>query len=396
MQQFKLPKLAFQRHSQLGDDCWHSVLISMLRGVAAIEVAAAHLRSATYPGMRSVAEPSIWFEGFAFSTGFAHQAVLVFFIISGWLVGGSLLNRIGHPGAIAGYAIDRLTRLWTVLIPTFLLTLAFGLGAGVISSQGIAYTGHEYSVAAFAGNLLGLQTIFVDNFGGNFSLWSLANETWYYVLFPLLVVVFSARGKSMRLAFGVLLILLLATLPYALTLFFSVWLLGVGFSRIRIDCSHTLRAAWLVLLVGVSVYYRLAGITDDLMPASFLQDLVCSLVFLVFLSSMQFKAPDSRLVRQIARVGNFFANFSFSLYVLHVPLIDLLQYWGKRQFGLVQLSPAVPLHFAIYCAMLALLLVASYLSYCLFEAQTYRIRRLVKRLLLERPSSVAASTLRTD
>ena len=47
--------------------------------------------------------------------------------------------------------------------------------------------------------------------------------------------------------------------------------------------------------------------------------------------------------------------------------------------------------------MLAILLVASYLSYRLFEAQTYRIRRLVKRLLLQRPpQSAAASALRAD
>jgi peptidoglycan/LPS O-acetylase OafA/YrhL len=379
MQQFRL---TFQHQSQSGDDCWHSVLISLLRGLAAIEVAAAHLRAATFPGVRSVADPSLWFQGLAFGTGFAHQAVLVFFIISGWLVGGSLLNRIGHPGAIAGYAIDRLTRLWTVLIPTFVLTLAFGLGAGVISSNGIEFTRQEYSVAAFVGNLVGLQTIFVGNFGGNFSLWSLANETWYYVLFPLLVAPFCASGRALRLGCGTLLILLLATLPTDITLFFTLWLLGVAFSRVRIDCSHTQRALWLVLLVGVAVYYRLTGATGDLDSESFLQDLVCSLMFLVFLSSVQFKAaPGSRLVRPIARIGSFFANFSFSLYVLHVPLINLLQYWSKRQFGLGQLSPAVPLHFFIYLGMLAALLGGAYLFYLMFELHTYRIRRLLKNLV---------------
>ena len=349
MHQSSLLNVTFQRQSQVGADYWHSVLISLLRGLAAIEVAAAHLRSAAYPGLRSVAEPSVWFQGLAFFTGFAHQAVLVFFIISGWLVGGSLLNRIDDRHALAGYAIDRVTRLWTVLIPTFLLTLAFGLGAGVISANGIDYTGvHEYSAAAFAGNLVGLQTIVVDNFGGNFSLWSLANETWYYVLFPLVVLLFGARRATMRVGCGVALVLLAALLPYAITLFFAIWLLGVAFSRIRIDCGPRLRTLWLALLVAVSVYYRLKGITDDLTPASFWQDLVCSLVFLVFLSSLQFKAaPASKLLRPMARIGNFFAEFSFSLYVLHVPLIGVLQQWCAQQFGLRQLSPAVPLHFAI-------------------------------------------------
>jgi peptidoglycan/LPS O-acetylase OafA/YrhL len=92
MRDSALPRLAFQRKSQLGDDYWHSVLISLLRGAAAIIVAAAHVRAAMYPGLRTISDPPLWFQGFAFITGFAHQAVLVFFIISGWLVGGSLLN----------------------------------------------------------------------------------------------------------------------------------------------------------------------------------------------------------------------------------------------------------------------------------------------------------------
>jgi peptidoglycan/LPS O-acetylase OafA/YrhL len=394
----KMPRLAFQRQTQLGDDCWHSVLISLLRGLAAAEVAAAHLRATMYPSLRSVADPSIWYQGLAFATGFGHQAVAVFFIISGWLVGGSLLNKIGQPGAITSYAIDRVTRLWTVLIPTFLLTLLFGLGTGVISPHGIDYSAvNEYSAVAFAGNLVGLQEIAVPDFGGNFALWSLANETWYYLLFPLLVVLFTARRNVPRLACGAALVLLLAWLPYAIVLYFSIWLLGVAFSRIRIDCGIGLRCAWLVLLAAVSVYYRLTSLNDDLTPESFLQYLVCSLMFLVFLSSLQFKAPGaSKLVRPVARVGKFFAEFSFSLYALHAPMLGLLQYWGTARFGLRQLSPDVPLHYAIYFGMLATLLGAAYLSYLLFESQTYRIRRLVKELIARHKRPQPARTVPVD
>ena len=391
----KMPSLAFQRQSQLGEDCWHSVLISLLRGLAAAEVAAAHLRAAMYPGLRSVEDPSLWYKALAFVTGFGHQSVLVFFIISGWLVGGSLLNKIGQSDALVSYAVDRLTRLWTVLIPTFMLTLLFSLGTGAVSPDGIDYSAsNEFSAAAFAGNLVGLQGVLVPNFGGNFPLWSLCNETWYYVMFPLLVLLFTSGRSVPRLACAAALVLLAAALPYALTLYFSIWLLGVVFSRIRIECGIGARCAWLVLLAALSVYYRLTGVNDDLGPASFFQDLVCSLVFLVFLSSLQFKAaPASKLVRPVARFGKFFADFSFSLYVLHVPLIALLQYWSTTWFELRQLSPHAPLHYAVYFGMLTLLLGASYLSYQLFESQTYRIRRLLKDLVVRRGPQPAARTV---
>jgi peptidoglycan/LPS O-acetylase OafA/YrhL len=378
-----LPRLSFQRHRQLGDDCWHSVLISVLRGLAALAVACGHLRSEMYPAVREVAQPALWFKGFAFFTGFGHQAVMVFFIISGWLVGGSLLDKMGRPGAVADYAIDRATRLWTVLIPAFGLTLLFGLGTGALLPGGIDFSAaNEFSALTFAGNLLGLQSVALANFGGNYALWSLANETWYYVLFPLLVLLFTTRRGLARIACGAALALLAAVLPLAIVLYFSVWLLGVAFSRVRIDCGAATRCGWLLLLVATSVYYRLTGSNDASNRAALWMDLVLGLMFLVMLSSLQFKAPpQSALGRPLAKAGKFFADFSFSLYVLHVPLIVLLKHVAATRFGLRHLSPSAPLHFAIYLGMLAALLGAAYLSYLLFESQTYRVRRVVKDLV---------------
>jgi peptidoglycan/LPS O-acetylase OafA/YrhL len=375
------PRLAFQRKSQLGDDYWHSVLISLLRGAAAIIVAAGHVRAEMYPGLRTIPDPSLWFQAFAFVTGLGHQAVLVFFIISGWLVGGSLLNKLDKPAAFLDYAIDRLTRLWTVLIPTFFLTLLFGIVSGVVDGGKVDYSAtNEFSALVFLGNLVGLQRLLLPDFGGNFPLWSLANETWYYVLFPLLALLFVARSNMARVACVSAVMLIAALLPVAITAYFSIWLLGVAFSRIRIECGPTLRLIWLGLLLMVTGYSRLTGTQDAFSTDTLWQDLVCSLMFLVFLSSLQFRAaPSSALLRPLANGGRFFAEFSFSLYVLHVPLIALLAYWIETYLGLRQLSPDEPLHFAIYAGILAICLVAAYLSYRLFESQTYRIRRIVKQ-----------------
>jgi peptidoglycan/LPS O-acetylase OafA/YrhL len=377
-----LPRLSFQRQSQLGEDCWHSVLISLLRGLAAFIVAAGHLRAEMYPGLRAVADPSLWFKGFAFVTGFGHQAVLVFFIISGWLVGGSLLNKMGQPGAMANYAIDRVTRLWTVLIPTFGLALLFGLGTGALRPNGIDFSAaNEFSAISFGGNLLGLQRVALADFGGNYALWSLANETWYYVMFPLLVLILTARRNTLRIASGAALALAVAMLPIGIMLYFAIWLLGVAFSRVRIDCGIGARGVWLVLLAATSAYFRLTGDINNFNQTTLGMDLVSSLMFLVLLSSLQFKAaPESKLVQPLARTGKFFADFSFSLYVLHLPLIVLFKHVAVTQFGLSQLSPNEPLHFAIYLGMLAALLGGAYLSYLMFESQTYRIRRLLKHL----------------
>ena len=399
MRNYKFPKLTVQAHSQVGADCWHSVLISLLRGVAAVEVAAAHLKADLYPGMRTLGDPSLWYKGFAFATGFAHQAVLVFFVISGWLVGGSLLDKYRQPDAIGGYAIDRVTRLWSVLIPTFILTLLFGLSTGAIGAQGIDFSiDNNYSALSMVANLVGLQSIVAPTFGGNFPLWSLANETWYYLLFALMVGLFGVRRRAPRIACGVLLVLLLVFLPRSLIGYFAIWLLGAVFSRVKITGGRAVRWSWFVVVAAMWVYYRLTQPLDAFDLSTLLPDLICSLVFVMLLSSLQFKADAASTLRApLARIGTFFAEFSFSLYVLHIPLMELIKHWVLRPSELVQLSPSEPLHFAVYLGLLATLLAGSYLFYWLFESQTYRIRRLLKRILLGRTAprikTQAAATL---
>jgi hypothetical protein len=93
-------------------------------------------------------------------------------------------------------------------------------------------------------------------------LWSLANETWYYVLFPLLMALFSVRNKAARVASGAAFVLLVALLPGELVGYFSIWLLGVAFSRIQINCGAGARFGWLVLLFAAAVYYRLTWNLD--------------------------------------------------------------------------------------------------------------------------------------
>lgn len=374
-------------HSQLGEDTWHSLLIAMLRGMAALQVAAAHLRNEVFPGLRLVENPTLWYQGLAFFTGFAHQAVVVFFLISGWLVGGSLFNKLGQPDAIKLYAIDRITRLWTVLLPTFLLVLALGIVTGTLDPRSADFSpANPYSVSALAGNLAGLQTISVPQFGGNYPLWSLANETWYYIMFPLLLL-----GCTKRRAMPIAALLLIALLlPFAMTLYFGIWLLGAAFSRIRIDCSWRIRAALLLALAPMSVYFRFYGSNDDAVVESFAQDLLMSVVFLLFLSStvVRYQA-SSRAVQAFRKGAIFFSNFSFTLYVVHVPVIHMLEWLGWHFLGRRQLAPDQLADLGLYLAMLGIIVGFAYGFYRLFEAHTYQVRRWLRTQLLS--NAVAAA-----
>jgi peptidoglycan/LPS O-acetylase OafA/YrhL len=404
-----IPAIHWQRKSQLDSTTGCSLLISLMRGLSALQVAAAHLRAEMFPGLRDVASPPVYYQLLAFGTGFAHQAVVVFFLISGWLVGGSLLNKLERvntsTGATVdgaspwrGYAIDRLTRLWTVLIPALCLMLLVGVLTNVVDPARPDFsTANEYSAAAFAGNLVGLQTVNVDNFGGNYALWSLANETWYYIQFPLLLIMFTSRSRMRQGCAAAALLLLGTSLPLSITLYFGLWLLGAAFSRIRIDCGAGARTTLAAIVVASSIYFRLRGHNDDLNTVSFLQDLVYSLPLLVLLSTLQapLAAPSSPM-RIVARIAHTLSEFSFTLYVTHIPVIKLLRYAGQQTFGRDRLAPDAPLAYAVYAGMLLTLLVAAWLSYRLFESHTFRMRRAVKNVLQPRPqrAPMASSSMK--
>lgn len=390
------PSIHWQARAPLGENAVQSLLISALRGLAALQVAASHLRAEIYPGLRTLEDPTLAYLGLAFFTGFAHQAVVVFFLISGWLVGGSLMNRFGKPQALAQYAIDRFTRLWTVLLPTLLLTLVVGLVIGAAAPGPMNFDpANEFSAASFVGNLFGLQTVTVPDFGGNYPLWSLAHETWYYIQFPLLLLVIAGGGVLRRAAAAAALILLLSTLRDMISLYFTLWLLGAAFSRIRIDCGNVVRGLLLVLTLALFVYYRLRGNNDDLVPGSFVQDIVCSIPFLFLLASLQQQVDASAPAYVRAnRVAVFFSEFSFSLYVLHIPVIDLMRYLGRQYLGRDRLDPGVATDFLWYFTVLGTVVVASYVFYLLFERHTIRIRNALKNLLLTpraKPVRVALS-----
>ena len=102
-----------------------SPLLDHLRWLAALAVTAAHTRNLVFVDHAEVTSPTLWTNLFYFLTLFGTQAVVVFFVISGLLVGGKLVNDVkGRRFRVRVYAIDRLTRLGIVLVPAVALSLA--------------------------------------------------------------------------------------------------------------------------------------------------------------------------------------------------------------------------------------------------------------------------------
>jgi hypothetical protein len=117
-------------------------------------------------------------KAFYFVSNYGHTAVIVFFLLSGYFVGGSVLRQVEvGTWSWQRYLTERMSRLW-MLIPALLLTL-FWDRMGIALAGGPFYLGTEgtfdqqINVASHLGrstllcNLVFLQTLTCGTYGSN-------------------------------------------------------------------------------------------------------------------------------------------------------------------------------------------------------------------------------------
>ncbi|MBV9827114.1 MAG: acyltransferase [Alphaproteobacteria bacterium] len=367
--------------------------LDFLRGAAALLVLAGHLRSYLFQNYAELGHANLLLGGFYLVTGLGHQAVMIFFALSGFLVGGrALSDNLNHRFSWARYLLRRLTRLWIVIIPALVLTLLFD-SLGIRLTDGVGYDGRfctiyssgpcstaglEQSLTTFIGNLFFLQTIWVVPFGSNAPMWSLASEFWYYVVFPLALWLVCARiGLVTRVAGALALIAVLRLLPDWLLAYGLIWVAGAaaawchrrqflaGFMR------HLLvRGGALCLLVGAIVLAKLR--------LGELADLGLGLVVASVLPVLASLPNPGSKYGAVARASS---EISYTLYLTHFPLLTFIILTGLAPHRM-QMSPAVA---AVYGALLLVCIGwAAALWWC-FERNTDRVYAALSRNLPPKP-----------
>jgi peptidoglycan/LPS O-acetylase OafA/YrhL len=321
---------------RVGGDSF-SIWIDAFRWLAAASVLITHTGIRMLAPVADLPARSWGHDLYAFAAGFDHQAVMVFFVLSGLLVGGPVVREIQATGRLAAgrYMLNRAVRLGLVLWPALAVValcdgLAIGLGAvqhGVLPDS----AGANLALPVLVCNMLLLQTAACIQFGGNGALWSLFNEAWYYTLFPCFALAVLAPWRPVaRLAVAAVGAVALAGLtalqftgsplgPYML-----VWGVGVAAAL----CPRPLMRDPAVaggLLVVALLLVRLAvrrSFAGQHPMAAELLDLGISLLFGNLLLSMR-HCPALRPPPWTALHGSL-AGFSFSLYCTHIPVLGLM------------------------------------------------------------------------
>jgi peptidoglycan/LPS O-acetylase OafA/YrhL len=305
-------------------------------------------------------------------------AVIVFFVLSGYLVGGSVLRDFPNFD-FRRYACARFARIYIVLVPALILTLlidgfmrhlapANPVFSSVWQGGAIGQTSifSRYSAAHMIASVLCLEPLIAKPIGSAGTLWSLGNEWIYYFAFPLLTSIGYRLGGyrvATALAFGSIGAIALVSRMEAA--FWFSWLCGAYasvFSFKPLIRSDSLLVAIKYLAFAICVTAIAIGSQIDI--RAYL--LAISLAGFIYLACG--RAGEDSMSHSFDRG---LARFSYSLYVTHLQLMSLGAAMLFR-LGILPISGiASPTEvLALSTAMLVPCLIIAWLMAILFEDRT--------------------------
>lgn len=350
----------------------------MIRGLAALAVFIGHLRIIFFRDTPTYALNVLGKLVF-FVTGFGHISVTLFFTLSGFLIIGSIHEAVlKDRWTFSNYSFNRLTRLWIVLIPCLFLGLFWdkvGLntwGNSFFYSNQWHYfinqdLANKMSPTIFLGNVFFVQKILVPTLGTNESLWSLANEFWYYVIFPLLYFAcFNFYKKGTRIIFAVAAVALLFFVGKNMTLDFILWLYG-GLSYVLIKYLNPDFLKRKIYLIGLTILFLFI---ICMTRSKFYPDLFSNYsIGLVFALMIPFLTKAGMKHGFLRGISNYLSDISYTLYLAHLPIIYFITSMLSMQ-NLVWSNKNCLLYFLITLVVF----IYSRLVWYIFERNTKKLK----------------------
>jgi peptidoglycan/LPS O-acetylase OafA/YrhL len=360
-------------------------LLDLSRWIAAFIVFAGHLHELLLSPYEQVEQPNMLIAGFYFVSGLSSEAVMVFFVLSGFLIGGKNLERAKADSFhFSSYCIDRISRLYVVLLPAVFIGYFLDvIGSSYFPEAGL-YNLFSYHIitehldtSILIGNLLMLQSFYTTVIGSNFPLWSLSFEFWFYLLFGLLILsIFGNKQDKSKYWYLILSVIIVLILGYKFILYFLIWCIGLSVAFLNKKIIKNPIIA-LILFISVLIISRF-----DLITIQYLPDLLTAISFGIFLLSM--KEVNNSFLYKTKKINSVLAGFSYSLYLLHYPLILFLISVWVSIFQISNFSNEYQpnsVGIVIYLSIMIIIFTIAYAFSLVTENKTALVRRWLKRKL---------------
>jgi peptidoglycan/LPS O-acetylase OafA/YrhL len=307
-----------------------SVHLDLIRGLAAVAVFAGHLRAIFFVDYPELATPGRTVQAAYFFTGFGHQAVMIFFVLSGFFITSSIVEALPR-WSWRRFLTDRLVRLYLVVLPGLALTAAWDWVGQTWGNRAVYEGQSPANVLRFSAiersdmntllaNVAFLQTVVAPPYGTNSPLWSICNEFWYYLVFPCLALAVAGSSSAwLRVAYAAGAIGILALLGSEISMYFLVWLMGAAV-RLSPPVFRPTSWGWPIAAFVAGLATIAALVLSRILPGLLACDFLIGIMFAAWIffllhcdrtgSPSWYSIPAGRL-----------AACSFSLYVLHMPML---------------------------------------------------------------------------
>jgi peptidoglycan/LPS O-acetylase OafA/YrhL len=325
-----------------------SVCLDLVRAAAAFVVLIGH-----------AAQLRIYTGPYPFTTMLQHNAVVVFFVLSGLVISSSV--RHGKV-TLKSYTIARIARILPVSLPALAFSAAvFGVGKWM-GAPNINPPG--YDILSLKSAILPIFFLSESAFGSgpvaNPPYWSLCYEIWFYALFGAALFL---RGKT-RLMWIAMFAVLAGT---KILLLLPIWLVGVWLAHSKIACRAPLWLGIVLIILSAASFPvatafapRAASIFEWYLPLnrgfSFFvasDSMLAVTVALGFIGLRPIAMAFRSLLSKYERPVRSLAGFSFTLYLLHWPILCLLRLFNVTSGTSIPAFVALLLLIAISCAAVA-------------------------------------------
>jgi peptidoglycan/LPS O-acetylase OafA/YrhL len=247
--------------------------------------------------------------------------VIIFFLLSGYLISQTLRRRLADPtSTFLDFAIDRSCRIYSGFLPALLIVCLMDYCASTYSGIS-AETMSRFTERGFFENLFMLQAPSLTlPFGSAAPFWSVAIEFWIYMFVGMLV--FSIRdgiSPYRLIVIGLTGIIPLQSIQHN-NMVFVPWLLGATIEVALSTRPRILRAPVSMvcfIIFSMLVYSRIKGSSNIYDLHTFF---LCAGAFasLAMLSRRTVTAPVF-----LKRTADWWASWSYSLYLLHHSILML-------------------------------------------------------------------------
>jgi peptidoglycan/LPS O-acetylase OafA/YrhL len=363
----------------------HWPLLDFLRATAALLVLFGHTRNWYFLNIGVVEQPGALLKLFYFVTVLEQEAVVIFFVLSGFLIGGSIADSMQRGGFdLVRYLIARFVRIYVVYIPALIITEAiFLLGPLVLSDPGAGnirplFSEQELNFGGISQaicHLAGLQGYSCYAWDQNPALWSLGYEWALYLFAPVIIQLIVWKASfGLRLIGIVLACAIAATIcthPEKAVFWFLVWFLGAGSYHLlragRLSLPYGLLGACLIIVgMAMARLKSASGLeANTLIAAGTALAIACR-------PMVEFRLAP--------RFSSWAAGFSYTLYAIHVPLVFLIvAIFQNLGFPRDKIPPST-LAFMEFGITVAICVLVAYLVSLVTERKTSQIRAAMMRM----------------